>query len=125
MSFEQFVLTNEPAIRLGFFLGLFAVIGAWELVAPRRALTISKALRWTSNLGLVALNTALQLNVALLIDRLLGLRNASMLKPAAREASAGKPHFIGQAMVDEQGRVWYELDLAALSADEAFLKIDV
>ena len=74
---------------------------------------------------LVALNTALQLNVALLIDRLLGLRNASMLKPAAREASAGKPHFIGQAMVDEQGRVWYELDLAALSADEAFLKIDV
>jgi sterol desaturase/sphingolipid hydroxylase (fatty acid hydroxylase superfamily) len=59
MSFEQFVLTNEPAIRLGFFLGLFAVIGAWELVAPRRALTISKALRWTSNLGLVALNTAL------------------------------------------------------------------
>jgi twitching motility protein PilI len=73
----------------------------------------------------VALNTALQLNVALLIDRLLGLRNASMLKPAAREASAGKPHFIGQAMVDEQGRVWYELDLAALSADEAFLKIDV
>ncbi|MDX9843028.1 MAG: chemotaxis protein CheW [Aquabacterium sp.] len=74
---------------------------------------------------LVALNTALQLNVALLIDRLLGLRNASMLKPAAREASAGKPHFIGQAMADEQGRVWYELDLAALSADEAFLKIDV
>jgi twitching motility protein PilI len=74
---------------------------------------------------LVALNTALQLNVALLIDRLLGLRNASMLKPAAREAFAGKPHFIGQAMVDEQGRVWYELDLAALSADEAFLKIDV
>lgn len=73
----------------------------------------------------VAFSAALQLNVALLIDRLLGLRNASMLKPAAREASAGKPHFIGQAMVDEQGRVWYELDLAALSADEAFLKIDV
>ena len=74
---------------------------------------------------LVALNTALQLNVALLIDRLLGLRNASMLKSAPKEASAGKPHFVGQAMVDEQGRIWYELDLAALSADEAFLKIDV
>ena len=57
MNFEQFVLTNEPAIRLGFFIGVFAVIGLWELAAPRRALTVSKALRWSSNLGLVVLNT--------------------------------------------------------------------
>lgn len=59
MNFEQFVLANEPAIRLGFFLGIFAVIGFWELLAPRRRLTVSKALRWTSNLGLVVLNTVL------------------------------------------------------------------
>jgi len=59
MSFEQIVLENEPAIRLGFFLGVFAVIAAWEVFAPRRALTVSKALRWTSNLGLVVLNTVL------------------------------------------------------------------
>lgn len=59
MNFEQFILTNEPAIRLGFFLGVFAVIAAWEVFAPRRALTVSKALRWTSNLGLVVLNTVL------------------------------------------------------------------
>ena len=57
MNFEQFVLTNEPAIRLGFFIGVFAVIGLWELAAPRRALTVSKALRWSSNRGLVVLNT--------------------------------------------------------------------
>lgn len=59
MNFEQFVLDNEPAIRLGFFLGIFAVIGIWEVVAPRRVLTVSKTLRWASNLGLVALNTVL------------------------------------------------------------------
>jgi sterol desaturase/sphingolipid hydroxylase (fatty acid hydroxylase superfamily) len=59
VNFEQFVLANEPAIRLGFFLGIFAVIGFWELLAPRRRLTVSKTLRWTSNLGLVALNTVL------------------------------------------------------------------
>ena len=59
MSFEQIVLENEPAIRLGFSLGVFAVIAAWEVFAPRRALTVSKALRWTSNLGLVVLNTVL------------------------------------------------------------------
>ena len=59
MDLEQFVLANEPLIRLACFLGVFALIGLWEIVAPRRALTVSKALRWTSNLGLVALNTLL------------------------------------------------------------------
>lgn len=59
MDFEQFVLANEPTIRLGFFLGVFALVGLWELAAPQRALTVSKALRWTSNLGLVVLNTVM------------------------------------------------------------------
>jgi sterol desaturase/sphingolipid hydroxylase (fatty acid hydroxylase superfamily) len=59
MGFEQFVLAHEPAIRLGFFLGIFALLALWELVAPRRALIVSKALRWSSNLGLVALDTLL------------------------------------------------------------------
>lgn len=59
MNFEQFVMANEPAIRLAFFLGVFAAVALWEVAAPRRALTVSKALRWTSNLGLVALNTVL------------------------------------------------------------------
>lgn len=59
MSFEQFIIANEPAIRLGFFFGVLTVVGIWELAAPRRALTVSKALRWASNLGIVALNTVL------------------------------------------------------------------
>lgn len=59
MPFEQFILANEPAIRLGFFLGIFALVALWELAAPRRALTVSKGLRWASNLGLVGLNTVL------------------------------------------------------------------
>lgn len=59
MQFEQFVLAHEPAIRLGCFVGVFALVALWELVAPRRALTVSKTLRWASNLGLVVLNTVL------------------------------------------------------------------
>jgi len=59
MNFEQFILANEPVIRLGFFIGVFTVVALWELAAPRRALTVSKALRWSSNLGLVVLNTVL------------------------------------------------------------------
>ncbi len=59
MTLEQFVLAHEPAIRLGCFFGVFAVVALWEWRAPRRALTLSRALRWSSNLGLVALNTLL------------------------------------------------------------------
>ena len=48
---------HEAAIRLTFFLAIFAAVAAWELVAPRRRLGVSKTLRWVNNLGLVMLNT--------------------------------------------------------------------
>jgi len=57
MHWQDLVLEYELAIRLGFFFGIFAVMAIWELVAPRRALTVSKALRWTNNLGLVFFNS--------------------------------------------------------------------
>jgi sterol desaturase/sphingolipid hydroxylase (fatty acid hydroxylase superfamily) len=59
MSPGQFILANEPALRLAFFVGIFALIALWELLAPRRVLTLPKASRWASNLGLVGLNTVL------------------------------------------------------------------
>ncbi len=48
---------HEPAIRLGFFLGVFALMALWEVLAPRRARAHSKGIRWGSNLGLVVLNS--------------------------------------------------------------------
>ena len=53
------LLEYEPVIRLCAFAGIFAVMALWELAAPRRPLYVSKKLRWFSNLGIVALNTAL------------------------------------------------------------------
>lgn len=50
-------MANEVAIRLGFFFCVFAVMAVWELVAPKRALTVSKTVRWINNLGLVFLNS--------------------------------------------------------------------
>jgi sterol desaturase/sphingolipid hydroxylase (fatty acid hydroxylase superfamily) len=55
---NEFVLEHEIAIRLGFFLGIFASMAAWERMAPRRNLTVSKPVRWLNNVGLVALNSA-------------------------------------------------------------------
>jgi sterol desaturase/sphingolipid hydroxylase (fatty acid hydroxylase superfamily) len=52
-------LANEPAIRLGFFLGVFAVMALSEIFWPRRRRAVSRWVRWPSNLGIVALNTIL------------------------------------------------------------------
>lgn len=57
MTANEFIMQNEPAIRLSFFLGIFAVMAIWELIAPRRALTVSKLVRWSNNLGLVFINS--------------------------------------------------------------------
>lgn len=57
MSFNELVIQNEMVIRLGFFFGIFAVMALWEVAAPRRALSVSKAVRWANNLGLVFFNS--------------------------------------------------------------------
>lgn len=46
----------ETIFRLGFFIGAFALIAVLEILAPRRALTVSKSKRWFSNLTIIALN---------------------------------------------------------------------
>ncbi len=57
MNFEQWIMVNEPTIRLSFFLGVFALIAIWEAKAPRRERLLTRRVRWSNNLGLVALNT--------------------------------------------------------------------
>ena len=59
MNIEEFVMTNEKVIRMSFFFGMLIVMALWELAAPRRALTISKTVRWVNNLGLVFFNSFL------------------------------------------------------------------
>ena len=51
------ILANEPTIRLGFFLGIFAVMILWEIMAPRRVRSVSRWVRWPNNLAIVACNT--------------------------------------------------------------------
>jgi len=57
MSVAEFVSQYELTIRLSFFFGVFLLMAYWEVKAPKRALTISKLLRWSNNLGLVVLNS--------------------------------------------------------------------
>lgn len=54
---ESFVLEREAMLRLAFFAAVFVVMLIWELIAPKRALTVTKLQRWTSNLALLLLNS--------------------------------------------------------------------
>lgn len=72
--------------------------------------------------SLLALNAALEVNVALLVDRLAGLRSTDAFvasEPPAEDA----PAFFGSIYLDSSGARWQELNLQALSQDSAFLSI--
>jgi sterol desaturase/sphingolipid hydroxylase (fatty acid hydroxylase superfamily) len=53
------LLRYEAAIRLAAFAAVFALMAAWEIAAPRRALSQPKGRRWLANLGVTLLNAAL------------------------------------------------------------------
>lgn len=56
MNWNDWIIYNELIVKLTVFFGIFFLMAAWEQLAPCRALTISKSLRWANNLGLVLLN---------------------------------------------------------------------
>ena len=58
-AIEDFALQRESTVRLGVFAAVFVIMLVWELLAPRRKLSVSKSLRWFNNLGLFALNSLL------------------------------------------------------------------
>jgi len=56
---DEFLTSNETTIRLSIFVGMFAVMAAWESLAPRRARSHGRLQRWPSNIAIVALNSVI------------------------------------------------------------------
>lgn len=56
---DQFLLGHEPAVRLWVFLGTLTAMIAWEMASPRRRLDIPRVIRWSNNLALVVIDTAI------------------------------------------------------------------
>jgi twitching motility protein PilI len=77
---------------------------------------------WPEAARVLALNPALGSHAAVLVDRLAGLRSPTQLEalPASDEP---RPGFAGGEWRDQTGRVWLEIDLAALAAHPVFLGI--
>ena len=71
---------------------------------------------------LVGFNQTLDINCALLVDRLAGLRSEAQLTAEPDDAQP-RPAFVGARYRDADGRAWQELNLADLAGNEAFLRI--
>lgn len=59
MDIGASLVDYEGAIRIAAFGATFALMAAWELAAPRRALSLPKGRRWLANLGVTLLNVVL------------------------------------------------------------------
>ena len=55
----DFLLSHEPYVRLMAFASVFAVMGLWEVLAPRRKQAIGRGARWPSSIGVIILDVAL------------------------------------------------------------------
>lgn len=53
------ILAAEPTIRLTAFLSVLVAMALWEVAAPRRRRDIPRVIRWTNNLALVVVDTAI------------------------------------------------------------------
>jgi twitching motility protein PilI len=71
---------------------------------------------------LVAFNLTMNINAAMLVDRLSGLRSIEQLTLLPDDGQT-KPPFVGNQYRDSSQRLWRELNLEALANEAAFLKI--
>jgi sterol desaturase/sphingolipid hydroxylase (fatty acid hydroxylase superfamily) len=95
-------MVSQDLIRVGSYLFVLAVMATWELVAPRRPLTVSKLCRWGGNLTIVILNTA--------IARLFFMGGAVVVAAMAQERQWGLFNVL-------EGPSWLEMGLAIVALD--------
>lgn len=100
--------------------GLFGVVDLASYVTGQALAVKTEMARKESRL--VALNSALEVNCALLIDRLAGLRNQEAFVDFS-EKPPEAPDFFGNQYIDQGGATWQEINLQLLAQQAHFLTI--
>ena len=100
--------------------GLFGVVDLASYVSGQR--TTPKTDFALKESSLVALNSALDINCALLIDRLAGLRNQAAFNDFS-EKTSDAPDYFGNQYIDQAGQSWQEINLQLLAQQAHFLTI--
>ena len=113
-------LTTVPLTKL-WFVGIANIRGNLYSVADFSAFQGKDATPQNASSRLLLVGTRHGNNVALLVTRMLGLRNEDNLTQVAVETTA--PLWARRAYTDSEGRRWKKLDVRALLADEGFMDI--
>jgi twitching motility protein PilI len=101
--------------------GLYGVVQLSTFATGQRSnAPVTETARAQSRL--VALNELLEVNCALLIDRLIGLRGVEAFIEAAAPGDDA-PAWLGYSYTDAEGGKWQEVNLQALSQQPQFLSI--
>ncbi|MBV8618104.1 MAG: chemotaxis protein CheW [Curvibacter sp.] len=100
-------------VDLADFLGEAGVLSAQTRARTELAL---------AECSLLALNAGLEVNVALLVDRLVGLRSPESFVSSSAPAE-NAPAFLSGIYTDAQGESWQEVNLLLLSQTAQFLSI--
>ena len=105
--------------------GLFGVVDLARFIGPTDAEPAPAAAEPTAaGMRMITLNAALDVNCAVLIDRLAGLRGVDSFH-ASHEAPQGAPDYFGHRYVDADEVHWQELNLQSMVHSPRFLEIGV
>lgn len=100
--------------------GLYGVVDLAAYVSGKPLPNKTESARKESRL--ISLNSAMEVNCALLIDRLAGLRNQEAFKDFSEKASDA-PEFFGNQYIDKNDATWQEINLQLLAQQTHFLTI--
>lgn len=104
--------------------GLYGVVDLARFIGTPPPPPARRAATAIEGSSLVTLNRALEVNCALRVDQLAGLKGLTSFK-ASHEAAPGSPEFFGHLYKDQDGVPWQELNLQLLSRSARFLSIGV
>lgn len=110
-----------------WFLGIVSwrgeLLGVADLAAYLDATLPKRSEQTLSQCMLLTFNPVLEVNAALLIDHMAGLKSVSDFHAAHAPQPGRDPAFLGNFYTDAKGKTWQELNLQALSQEGGFLSI--
>jgi twitching motility protein PilI len=102
--------------------GLYGVVDVARVLSGDIAEVSASVAPTPTEAVVVTLNAALDVNCALLVDTLAGLRNPDAFT-VAQAPDAGAPSYVGNRFTDASGETWQEINLQTLSQLPRFLSI--
>ena len=106
-----------------WYLGLANIRGLMANVVDFGAFLGAEPTVRTPDCRLVLVADRFQSYSGLLISRMMGLRNVQTLEARETVDTAGGKPWLGTVYGDADGRIWNELDMAALVSNENFLNV--